>query len=315
MSGFHSNVTVATPFFNNSKYTSYPLNIDMVNLVKTYKSGSQNSSSERINVYPYQFSTEPEVECKNDTRLLLLIKSAPGYTTRRNAIRETWGNEKYTPGIRRVFAMGNSRTHYRDVQNEIQIYKDILVINYTDSYYMNTWKARGALIWAGQKCSGTNHVILADDDYYVATDMLLQQLELIGSGNKPLFMGWVNPRSFPFRVKSSKWYISLSDYPYDIYPPFISAGSIVMSMDFVVDFIVASEYTKHFIFDDVFLAIVANKLGVAPLDNKFFYTGQVSYSDPRFWNTLTAHGYGLPSELRRAWKCHTLLKRYGRGVN
>ncbi|XP_060075492.1 beta-1,3-galactosyltransferase brn-like [Ylistrum balloti] len=310
--GIKQHGTVATPFFNNTNYTSYPLDIDMMKLVREYREGSQNASLQKINEYPYRFLTKPEVRCTKSTKLLLVIKSSPENRKSRQTLRDTWGNEERIFGIKRVFVLARTKTFYKDVEQEIKTHGDILQIDYEDSYYMNTWKTRGALLWAGYSCQESDYVLLADDDYYVATDLLLQQLEITGSCNESLYMGWVNPRSFPFRTKSSKWYISTTDYPYKIYPPFVSAGSIVMSMKFVMDFIIASQYTKHIIFDDVFLAIVANKLGVVPLSNNLFYTGKVEYWNDEFWNTLTAHGY-RPSDLKNAWQCHILLKKNGLG--
>ncbi|XP_069139301.1 beta-1,3-galactosyltransferase brn-like [Argopecten irradians] len=285
----------------------------MVKLVKYYRKGLQYASARKINEYPYSFTTKPEVTCLNSTKLLILIKSAPRNREKRQAIRETWGNEDLISGFKRVFVLGKSRTDDVNIEQETQTYGDILQLDYYDSYYMNTWKTRGALIWASSS-KECDYVMLVDDDYYVATDLLIQQLELTGTGNETLYMGWVNPRSYPFRWKGSKWYVSPTDYPYNIYPPFVSAGSIVMSMKFITDFVIASQFTKHIKFDDVFLAIVANKLGVAPINNRLFYTGKVDYWDTQFWTTLTAHGYN-PTELRNAWQCHRRLKTNGLNIH
>ncbi|XP_021355597.1 beta-1,3-galactosyltransferase brn-like [Mizuhopecten yessoensis] len=188
-------VKVAIPFYNNPNYTSYPLNIDMRKFVRNHREGSQYTTPKMINVYPYMFITKPEVTCTNSTKLLFVIKSAPKNKRARQAIRDTWANEESVFGIKRVFVLGRTKVYHNDVEQEIKTHKDILLIDYEDSYYMNTWKLRGALIWAGNSCTECDYVMLVDDDYYVATDLLLQQLEMTGNSNESLYMGW--EREYP----------------------------------------------------------------------------------------------------------------------
>jgi hypothetical protein len=62
--------------------------------------------------------------------------------------------------------------------------------------------------------------------------------------------------------------VSLSDYPFDKYPTFINAGAYLLSMEVLLDFHIAMMYTKLYIYDDVFLSIVAKKLGILPVHLK-----------------------------------------------
>ncbi|XP_033756129.1 lactosylceramide 1,3-N-acetyl-beta-D-glucosaminyltransferase B-like [Pecten maximus] len=178
----------------------------MVKLVRNIREELLYQSPKKINVYPYSFITKPEVTCTNSTKLLIVVKSAPRNRKIRQVIRDTWANEERIYGIKRVFVLGKTNRGVKDVEEEIKIHRDILQIDYGDSYYMNTWKTRGALIWAGNSCQQSDYVMLVDDDYYVATDLLVQQLEVTGNVNEYLYMGWVNPRSYPFRSKGMEKY-------------------------------------------------------------------------------------------------------------
>ena len=59
-----------------------------------------------------------------------------------------------------------------------------------------------------------------------------------------LFTGFVFPRSRPHRHKSSKWFVDLGEYPYDFWPPYVTAGAYVLSREALLDMYFASYYTK-----------------------------------------------------------------------
>lgn len=60
-----------------------------------------------------------------------------------------------------------------------------------------------------------------------------------------LFSGFVF-NSAPHRHKSSKWFVSLEEYPYDMWPTYVTAGSFVLSREALNEMYCASLYTKHF---------------------------------------------------------------------
>ena len=77
-----------------------------------------------------------------------------------------------------------------------------------------------------------------------------------------MFAGAVFPRSKPVRAKSSKWFVSVDEYEYNRYPPFINAGGYIMSRHTMKRIYLASHFVKMFRFDDVYLGIVAKKCGI-----------------------------------------------------
>ncbi|XP_021355585.1 beta-1,3-galactosyltransferase 5-like [Mizuhopecten yessoensis] len=141
------------------------------------------------------------------------------------------------------------------------------------------------------------------------TDLLVQLLHTAGR-SRDFYMGWLNGNPTPVRNMRDKWFVSKRDFPYPVYPDFISAGAIVMSMDFVVDLYIASQYTNHFKFDDVFVGIVASKLKVTPVSCNLFTMFKIWFTADRFWKTLVSHEY-KPKELLQAWKCHVLISKHG----
>ncbi|XP_069140381.1 beta-1,3-galactosyltransferase 5-like [Argopecten irradians] len=294
---------------------SYPLNVNMRELVNVYK-GSGYVAPLKVNEYPFRFIRSPTKVCEKGQKvfLLFLIKSALRHFDRRQVIRQTWANPEVCKkfGIRRLFLTGIMRgqnRYHEFLRNEIVYYEDTLQIDFFDMYYNNTWKTRGGIQWAANECRQAEYVMVIDDDFYVATDLLVQLLRTSGR-SRDFYMGWINRNPVPVRNMRNKWFISKRDFPYPAYPDFISAGAIVMSMDFVVDVHIASQYTKHFTFDDVFVGIVAYKLKVRPINCNLFSMFKVWFTADRFWKTIVSHEY-TAKELLQAWKCHILIGNLG----
>jgi hypothetical protein len=80
-----------------------------------------------------------------------------------------------------------------------------------------------------------------------------------------LYAGFVFPNSSPMRHKFSKWYISLSDYPYHKFPPFVAAGCYVLSKKSADMFYYASKLIEFFKFDDIYMGLLAHKLDIKPI--------------------------------------------------
>ncbi len=63
-----------------------------------------------------------------------------------------------------------------------------------------------------------------DDDFYLNPKKLMNYLktEITESKYENLFGGYVFPSSRPMRHINSKWYITLQEYPYHKFPPFVA---------------------------------------------------------------------------------------------
>ncbi|XP_048508379.1 beta-1,3-galactosyltransferase brn [Athalia rosae] len=115
-----------------------------------------------------------------------------------------------------------------------------------------------------------------------------------------LFAGFVFTSS-PHRHKSSKWYVSLDEYPYHLWPPYITAGAYILSKEALLDMYYTSFYTKHFRFDDIYLGLVAKKADIEPFHCDDFYFYKKDYTKFNYKYVIASHGYGDPNELIRVW--------------
>jgi hypothetical protein len=115
-----------------------------------------------------------------------------------------------------------------------------------------------------------------------------------------LFAGFVF-NSSPHRHKSSKWYVSLKEYPYHMWPPYITAGVYILSKQALMDMYYASMYTKYFRFDDIFLGIVAKKADIEPFHCEEFHFYKKDYTKYNYKYVISSHGYSNPDELLMVW--------------
>lgn len=60
-----------------------------------------------------------------------------------------------------------------------------------------------------------------------------------------LYAGYV-VHSAPHRHKLSKWVISVNEYPYSMWPPYVTAGAFVLSKEALMTMHYVSKFTKHF---------------------------------------------------------------------
>lgn len=91
----------------------------------------------------------------------------------------------------------------------------------------------------------------------------------------------------------------LEEYPYHLWPPYVTAGAYVVSREALLSLHYGSFYTKYFQFDDIFVGLVALKVNIEPFHCEEFYFWKKSYSKSGYRDVIASHGYGNPDELRR----------------
>ncbi|XP_067141216.1 beta-1,3-galactosyltransferase brn [Centruroides vittatus] len=316
-----------THFFELDYHTKfvYPLDIDIRDVLFKLKNGIQ-PDIKPINEYNYRFKIKNENKCKitdgkfNEVRLLYVIKSALRNVLQRNAIRNSWGWEKRFSDvtIKRVFILGidpNDPLLQDKIDEEFNKHNDIIQADFVDTYYNNTIKTMLAFKWVVHNCPRAQYIFFSDDDMYVSTKNILafirnplniqlgERRRLLHKHdiyNGKLIAGYVF-FSPPMRHKISKWYISLKEYPYSKYPPYVTAGAYLVSYPALLDLYYTSLYTKNFRFDDIYLGILARKAEIDPLHNENFYFWKKDYTKDSYASVIASHGYGDPDELLRVW--------------
>lgn len=288
----------------------YPIRVDIHIAMKIYSptkpvNASTTSSINDENEIGLRYLHKPAIKCDSSTFLTILVKSKLDYFERREAIRSSWAQSSQ-PRIRAFFLIGHSTsgTHIGDkFEREVTKYGDIIQQDFEDVYYNNTLKTIMGIRWAAEECGNSRFYLFIDDDFYLNPRLLISHLSqpFDQTTLDKFYAGFVYPNSSPMRHMLSKWYLSLDDYPYDKFPPYVSAGCYILSQQSLRLFYVGTKLIKRFKFDDIYMGILAYLLEVKPEHMKSVYYDAPSYFPSLYANEIVAaHGFEA-NELIRIW--------------
>ncbi|XP_059196732.1 lactosylceramide 1,3-N-acetyl-beta-D-glucosaminyltransferase A [Centropristis striata] len=264
-----------------------------------------------------------------DVLLLLFVKSSPENFERRQAIRDTWGNESFVrselgASVRLVFALGvhpdvrqRSRVQ-RALLQEDQVYRDLIQQNFLDTFHNLTTKLILQFHWSHEYCPQANFLMSADDDIFVHMPNLVKYLrQLLGtqSGAKDLWVGHVHRGAPPIRRKDSKYHVPYDLYPWPSYPDYTAGAGYVVSGDVAAKIYHATLVLNSSMYiDDVFMGFCAKATGVSPQEHVYFSgEGKAPYHPCIYYHMITSHGHA--TDVRSLWKAATdpRLFRHSRG--
>ncbi len=128
-----------------------------------------------------------------------------------------------------------------------------------------------------------NYVLFIDDDYYLDIDHLLLYTRGINADpdmttyeRRTFITGELIEKSRPRRFVNDRWYVSIVDYPYDMYPPYISSGCFLMTSYNVRLFYLASKYTRLFYFDHIYMGLLAYSMSTNLIRNNELFSTSLS---------------------------------------
>ncbi|XP_060074231.1 beta-1,3-galactosyltransferase 5-like [Ylistrum balloti] len=257
---------------------------------------------------PIPFSLVPNLKCpKNSTRnIVIMVLSKMSNIVTRHAIRRTWGNRemqiKYNFSM--YFVVGREEGVSLNNDNG-----DLLQVDVDEDYNNLTYKTIAAFNWVVHYCQGTRHFFKIDDDVYLDLDILSKIQRDANYVPDYAILGSCNQISFPCR-KSSKWQISYEEYPFQILPPFCNGPGYVMTLNTARKIYDEMRNTRVFKYEDVYVGIVAYKLGlsVKNVDN-FVYNMNIYVYDWLFSDLFSrchiiTH-YVSPGTVQQYWDRRT----------
>ncbi|KAF4532104.1 hypothetical protein B566_EDAN006198 [Ephemera danica] len=224
----------------------------------------------------YPYDVYPKIDdvylekCKRNESVdvVFLIVSFIKTYDRRMAIRQTWGLENHIKDakIRRVFLMGTDPKNdsvRTEILRENEQHHDIVLADYADTYENNTIKYIMGIEWARKFCSNSKFYVIADDDAFFSVKNLLKYLsERKLYDNQAKFQniylttreqqhqkflyygGFLLHGATPMR--DGKWKATLQQYPYDVYPKYITGHTVILSHDILDLLVEAAHHTKFF---------------------------------------------------------------------
>ena len=264
-------------------YFQYPLEMDMRALVDSILR-EERPSVEQITDDNFPIILDNDKMCKSEDGedeihfILFVIRSNMENTERRQMIRRTWGQEYLIPysSTKKIFVLGidpGKGDLQQKIAQEHQENQDIVQAYFRDNLSNSTFKILTGMRWAIHNCKGARYIVFVDDDYFISTFNLVSYLnEIPMSKYSELYMGHVHEYGIPSRIKDDPFYVSLSDYQFRFWPPFIGTDCFVVSPVMAEKLYIASHYTKLLRIPDAFFGIVAWKLKTLLQQNPHIYT-------------------------------------------
>lgn len=255
-----------------------------------------------------RFLQLPDIDCRqNPPFLVLLVTSSHKQVAARKAIRETWGQEQVVRGqlVRTFFLLGTtaSEDEMTVVAQESQQHGDIIQKDFKDVYFNLTLKTMMGIEWVHRYCPQAAFVMKTDTDMFINVQYLTELL-LKKNRTERFFTGYLKLKEFPIRNKFSKWYVSLSEYPWSEYPPFCSGTAYVFSSDVASQVYNVSESVPFIKLEDVFVGLCLAKLGIQPEElhsQQTFFPEGLRFSACRFKKVVACH-FVKPQELLAYWQ-------------
>lgn len=260
----------------------------------------------------------------NNVLLLLFVKSSPENFERRQAIRDTWGNESYIwlklgASVRVVFALGvhpvvkDRPRVQRALLQEDQTYGDLIQQDFVDTFHNLTTKLILQFHWGYLFCPQAHFFMSADDDIFIHMPNLVKYLRHVLSsqtGAKDLWVGHVNRGAPPIRRKDNKYYVPYELYPWPSYPDYTSGAGYVVSGDVAAKIYHATLTQNSSLYiDDVFMGICAKAMGVSPQEHLYFSgEGKAPYHHCIYEHMITSHGHA--TDVRSLWQTATDTSAY-----
>lgn len=159
---------------------------------------------------------------------------------------------------------------------EQNIFGDIVIGSFIDSYHNLTYKHIMGYKWVLNFCPNATFVLKVDDDMFIdilrwldwrSTD--LDKMEEDKSVKIPDIYCHTFGGTKPIREQGSKWYASVEDWPDEYYPDYCSGWGYGITVDLIEKLYSVTQDIKFFWVDDVFatgalMEAMKKKLGWTP---------------------------------------------------
>uniref|UniRef100_A0A8C8RES9 Hexosyltransferase n=1 Tax=Pelusios castaneus TaxID=367368 RepID=A0A8C8RES9_9SAUR len=297
---------------SHMKSYSYRYLINSYNFVNNSLSISKDNL-DRVASYRYLINHKEKCQ-QQEVLLLLFVKTSPENRHRRDAIRQTWGNEKYVyshlnANIKTVFALGRPTDQMqreqmqRKLRMEDQKYNDLIQQDFLDTFHNLTLKLLLQFRWVNAYCPHAKFIMSADDDIFIHMPNLVAYLQsLVEINVQDVWIGRVHRGAPPVRDKTSKYYVPYEMYQWPSYPDYTAGAAYVISSDVAAKIYEASQTLNTSLYiDDVFMGLCANKMGIVPQYHAFFSgEGKAPYHPCIYNKMITSHGH--VEDLHHLWK-------------
>ncbi|NWX38403.1 B3GN5 glucosaminyltransferase, partial [Notiomystis cincta] len=251
-------------------------------------------------------SDSSAVTCSNEEIFLLIVVcSSPENRTRRDAIRQTWGNVTASRGysILTLFAVGKAAaaSTQLEISEEAQKHRDIIEGSFIDSPQMQTQKMLMSVEWTVTFCPRAKFILHTAQDVFVGVPSLAGHL-LSLTQLEDIYLGRVVHHGLPDRDPQSPGFVPIHQYPEEFYPDFCHGSAFLMSQDVARKVFVAAREVPLVVPPAAFVGICAKRAGIsARHSSRFSGEKHISYNRCCYKFIFTSSDM-TEDELFKDWK-------------
>ncbi|XP_060077897.1 beta-1,3-galactosyltransferase 1-like [Ylistrum balloti] len=252
----------------------------------------------------FDFLIENDICANKNFTLVYLVFTKYSNIAQRTALRKTWLSDVRTSKNQTyIFVTGrgpqSENVHIENMIRENNEYKDILLVDFLDSYSNLTYKTVMAFKWITRRCPQTEFVMKVDDDVWVHKPILMMTLR----HKKFRFGGYCMFNSSPFRNMDSKYYASYESFPERVYPPFCSGTAYLTKIDVIQKILLVSPNVTFFHLEDVYMALCLRELRIGVSTIRGFNAHKILASNclNKSPFVITSHGF-IPEEMKQIWQ-------------
>ncbi|XP_041452277.1 beta-1,3-galactosyltransferase 5-like isoform X1 [Drosophila obscura] len=236
-------------------------------------------------------------------RLLILITSAQSHFMARMSIRQTWMHYASRRDVGMAFVLGSTAnvTLNESINQENNIYRDMIRGHFIDSYFNLTLKTISMLEWTDTQCPSVKFILKTDDDMFINVPKLLDFVDARHEDMRSIY-GRLAKYWRPVRNRKSKYFVSHKSYSGMQYPPFTTGPAYLLTGDIVHELYMQSLHTYYMQLEDVFITgIVAKSLKIKRVQAKDFRNSRISLVPCTIRNAISVHMI-KPSEQYNLWR-------------
>ncbi|GAB0086414.1 Hexosyltransferase [Sergentomyia squamirostris] len=235
---------------------------------------------------------------------IFFVTSAPQNQKNRAVIRSTWA---LNANPRPIFITGLS-TNPKNMNlllEEAQIYKDIVIEDFVDTYKNLTLKTGFILKNFLNICPKAKYVMKCDDDVMINPNIIYELIAKVPDENKPL-IGRLLVGTGPFRTVDSKYYIPYWLYELPLFPPYLSGEGYLIPGEKVEQILVESFHVPLINLEDVYFTgmVSMEKLNITLQNSKRFLSHSVyrQKANKCDYRRIALLHHLEPDELDKIWK-------------
>lgn len=221
--------------------------------------------------------------CNPETKIIIFIISHPkNYHIRRN-IRESFGNNKKKYKYENlgnktinnyhctIFSIGylNDPNLNQVVDYESFIYRDILRIPIFEEYHLTVHKIILTLFLLNQVTYNFKNIIKINDDILLKINKLIPYI--MGINKNEVFVGEVIKNQIPERDPKQKWYVSETEYPANVFKPFLNGACYVLNRSIINDIVEKHYSLKTIPIENIHISYLVTESGYSLSNSNYIW--------------------------------------------